>query len=171
MHGIKIDHYASLTMDAVPILNDLVGGVEVEVLDDFSGIDDRLVKGEKVTLMGDLALKYVRSRSGLEDSSNSSRMKRQQQYVNALYEKIKSSLEADADFALDAATAVSEYMVSDRSVTQMQTLADKFEEYEFMGIKSLKGESVHSGEYIEFHPDADALKGLVVDLFYDPKEK
>ncbi|MBR5774545.1 MAG: LCP family protein, partial [Clostridia bacterium] len=67
--GVKIDHYISITMDAVPRFNDMVGGVEVEVLDDFTGIDDTLIKGETVTLMGEHALNYVRTRYGLEDSS------------------------------------------------------------------------------------------------------
>ena len=40
LYGMEIDHYVSLTMDGVALLNDLVGGVTVEVLDDFSGIDD-----------------------------------------------------------------------------------------------------------------------------------
>ena len=34
---VKIDHYISLTMDSVAVMNDLVGGVEVTVLDDFLG--------------------------------------------------------------------------------------------------------------------------------------
>lgn len=52
LYGVDIDHYISITMDGVAILNDLVGGVEVEVMDDFSSIDSTLVQGETVTLMG-----------------------------------------------------------------------------------------------------------------------
>ena len=35
LSGVKINHYMSITLDAVPIMNDLVGGVTVEVLDDL----------------------------------------------------------------------------------------------------------------------------------------
>ena len=77
LYGVGIDHYISITMDGVAILNDLVGGVEVEVMDDFSSIDSTLVQGETVTLMGNHALTYVRTRGGLEDSSNLRRMERQ----------------------------------------------------------------------------------------------
>ena len=59
LYGVGIDHYISITMDGVAILNDLVGGVEVEVMDDFSSIDSTLVQGETVTLMGNHALTYV----------------------------------------------------------------------------------------------------------------
>ena len=92
---VKINRYISLTMDSVIAMNDLVGGVEVTVLDDFTGIDDTLVKGEQVTLKGEQALLYVRTRQGLEDSTNSSRMIRQQQYVDALASKITERIESD----------------------------------------------------------------------------
>ena len=98
--GVKINYTMSLTLDSVGIMNDLVGGVTVEILDDFSGVSgaDELVKGEKVTLKGDQALLYVRSRKGLEDSSNSARMERQRQYLSALREKMSDCAENDANF-------------------------------------------------------------------------
>lgn len=43
LKGIRIDHYLSVNMDAIPILNDAVGGVRVTVTDDFSGIDRKSV--------------------------------------------------------------------------------------------------------------------------------
>ena len=43
-----------------------------------------------MTLQGEQALRYVRTRYGLEDSTNSTRMARQQQYINALYAKALS---------------------------------------------------------------------------------
>ena len=76
LYGIEIDHYVAMTMGAIPYLNDLIGGVEVTVLDDFSGIDDSLVEGETITLKGEQALHYVRNRAELEDSTNLNRMKR-----------------------------------------------------------------------------------------------
>lgn len=168
--GMKVNHYVSVTMDAVVTLNDLVGGVEVVVLDDFTGIDSSLVKGETVTLMGEQALTYVRSRKGLEDSSNSTRMLRQQQYVQALYEAFKLRSENDDQFIVDASLKMSDYMVSDRSVTQLQALADKFGEYEFLGIRNIEGESVLGEELIEFYPDEDFVKEMVIELFYEPKK-
>lgn len=168
--GIKVNHYISLTMDSVATFNDLVGGVEVTVLDDFTGIDDTLVKGETVTLMGDHALHYVRTRYGLEDSSNSTRMERQQQYINALYEKTKQCIENDDEFIVEASLAMSEYIISDRSVSQLQDLAEKLNEYEFTGITGMEGESKLGETYIEFYPEEDSIKKIVVDLFCKPKD-
>ena len=168
--GMKVNHYASVTMDAVAAMNDLVGGVEVEVLDDFTGIDDSLVKGETVVLKGDQALKYVQTRQGLEDNTNSSRMNRQQQYVNGLYKAFNTCVKADDEFVVEASLKMSDYMVSDRSVTQLQALAEKFGGYEFVGIEALKGESKVGEKFMEFYPDKEAVKELIIKLFYEPKK-
>lgn len=166
--GVKVNHYASLTLDSVTVLNDLVGGVEVTVLDDFTGIDETLKVGESMLLTGDHALNYVRTRYGLDDSTNSNRMKRQEQYVNALYAKFKGCAEEDDGFIFNAATELSDHMISDRSVTQLEELAKKIEEYEFKGIVSVEGESRIGEEYVEFYPDEAALEKLVADVFYEP---
>lgn len=166
LQDVKIDHYLSLTMDAVPLLNDSVGGVEITVLDDFTGIDDTLVKGETVVLNGEQALRYVRARQGLEDSTNDARMARQRQYVRALYEKMLSSQRSNEDFMAQIVTSLSDYLVYDSSDQKMKELAEKFDEYEFLGIREIEGETKLGEEFMEFYPDEDSLKAIVVELFY-----
>lgn len=170
LKGIKVDHYLSLTMDAVLASCDLVGGVEVTVLDDFTGIDETLVKGEKVTLTGEQALRYVRTRYGLEDSTNSTRMARQQQYINALYDKIESLLEVDDAFLLKLVETMDDYVVYDSSDQRMMQLAEKFKDYEFMGTREIDGESKVVDEFMEFYPNEDSIFDVVIDLFYWPKK-
>lgn len=165
LQDVKIDHYLSLKLDAVPVVNDRVGGVTVEVLDDFTGIDDDLIVGNTVTLTGDQALTYVRTRYGLEDNTNSGRMERQKQYLDSLYSKFKECAANDNEFIVKVSMDVSDYLVSDCSITQLQNLADKFLSYEFTGIQSLKGESVPGERFMAFYPDEDELTKTVVELF------
>lgn len=169
LNGVKVNHYLSITMDAVPILNDLLGGVEVTVLDDFSGIDDTLIKGETVTLHGDHALTYVRERYGLEDSSNSTRMVRQRQYMTAVYDKAMLEIENDDNFVIEASSELADYIVSDRSVNQLQEIAKKLSQYKFTEIETLEGESVVKDGLMEFRPDADSIDKIVFELFYKKK--
>ncbi len=169
LNGVKVNHYLSITMDAVPILNDLLGGVEVTVLDDFSGIDDTLIKGETVTLHGDHALTYVRERYGLEDSSNSTRMVRQRQYMTAVYNKAMLEIENDDNFVIEASSKLADYIVSDRSVNQLQEIAKKLSQYKFTEIETLEGESVVKDGLMEFRPDADSIDKIVFELFYKKK--
>lgn len=169
LQGVKVDHYLSLTMDSVAVMNDFVGGVEVEVLDDFTGIDDTLIKGQKVTLKGEQALTYVRTRYGLEDSANTTRMERQKQYIKALYGKINSAKEADEMFLVKLVDAVDDHVAYDSSDKKMQAFAEKFEAYEFLGITDIQGEA-KIGEFYEFYPNEDALWELVIEQFYVPKK-
>ena len=167
--GVKVNHYMSLTMDSVSVMNDLVGGVEVTVLDDFTGIDDTLIKGEKITLKGEQALRYIRTRYGLEDSTNSARIARQQQYINALYDKTMSCIESDDKFVIELVDTMDDYAVYDSSDKKMQTFIDRFVEYEFLGFKEIEGESKLGEEFVEFYPDEDSIWKLVIDLFYTAK--
>ena len=166
----KINNYMSVTMDAVPILNDLVGGVEVEILDDFTGIDDSLIKGETVKLMGNQALTFVQSRKGVADSSNESRMGRQKQYLEALHKQTQECIKADDKFVVDTCVKLSEYIVSNCSVTQMQNLFSKISEYEFTSINYLEGESKAGERFLEFYPGEESVKSQVVSLFYEKKQ-
>ncbi len=163
---MKVNHYISVTMDAVPVFNDLVGGVEVEVLDDFSGIDDTLKKGETVTLQGEQALRYVRTRYGMEDSTNNTRMLRQQQYMENLLKKTQLCMENNENFIIDASVNIADYMVADRTVNQLQTLFNKLSSYSFNGIRSFEGDSFKGERFMEFYPDDDSIQEIVVDLFY-----
>ena len=169
LDGVDVDHYFALTMDAVAASCDAVGGVEVTVLDDFTGIDDTLVKGQTVKLTGDQALRYVRTRYGMEDSSNNARMERQQQYINALYEQIISNINADSGFVVKLVDAVDDYVVYDSSDRRMQQLIEKFDEYEFLGVRDLEGETKVGDEFMEFYPDEESVRKTVIELFYTPK--
>lgn len=170
LYGVDIDNYLSVTMDAVPVFNDLVSGVTLEVLDDFTGIDDTLIKGETVTLTGDQALRYVRSRYGMEDSTNAHRMKRQQQYVRALYEKTKETALQNEGFIAEATLKLSDYIVSNCTVNKLENLFGKISSYKFNGIRNIEGESQKGEEFIEFYPDEASLKSMVVELFYKPED-
>jgi LCP family protein required for cell wall assembly len=169
LYDVNIDHYVSVTMESVPLFNDLVGGVEVTVLDDFTGVDDELIKGETVTLMGEKVMTYIRTRKGLDDSSNSARMLRQRQYLNALYEKSLERSKVDETFILDAAVLMADYMVSDCASNQLTELAQTIVDYEFIGIKYIEGKNVVGKVHMEFYPEIDSIKKNVTELFCAPK--
>lgn len=167
LYGVEIDHYISMTMDGVAVLNDLVGGVTVEVLDDFSNVDSTLVQGETVTLRGEQALTYVRARGGMEDSSNLHRMERQRQYMAALQTQFAACAEKDAGFLLNALLQINAYMVSDCTVEQLSALTESIGDSDVQDIRTLEGEAVEGAEFMEFYPDETALQALVMDVFYE----
>ncbi len=169
LYDMPINHYASVTMDAVGIINNLVGGVTVTVLDDLSALDSALVQGETVTLQGDQALTYVRARMGLADPTNLNRMKRQQQYLTALQQKFTQELAENDDLSRQIVTAVSDDMVSDFTANSLSSFVDMATTYTFTPIREIAGEAVYSEDRSpEFYADEDALYRMVVDIFYLP---
>lgn len=163
-----IEHYMSVTMDSVPLINDKLDGVEVTVLDDFTGIDDTLVKGEAVTLRGDHALTYVRTRYGMDDSTNSTRMVRQRQYLESLFSKAKAVTTQDQSVIIDILEAMDSKMVTDYDAIELSELATALTEYEYVEIYYLEGESSKGDRYIEFYPTEASIEKAVVDLYYHP---
>ncbi len=168
--GITVDHYVSVTMDAVSVFNDYLGGIELTVLDDFTGIDDTLVEGETVKLMGEHALNYVRIRRGLDNSTNARRMVRQRQYLEALYAKTVESVNNDDSFIVNAGVKLADYIVSDCSANTLQELAEQITGYQFVEICELEGRIVVGDEHMEFYPDDKSIEETVVKLFYEIAE-
>lgn len=167
LHGVKIDHYLSLTMDAVGILNDFAGGVTVEIMDDFSSVSPDLVQGEVMTLNGQQALTYCRARGGLEDSSNLRRMERQRQYLQAFQSQVVKNQQDDPEFFAHAFAQVSDYLQSDLTGNQMSAISERMSEYTFEGFDVLEGKAVKGEKYMEFFPDEDSLMETVLRLYFE----
>ena len=170
LYGMKIDNYLSLTMGGITALNDTVGGVTVTIEDDFSGVDDTLVKGETVTLMGEHAFHFVHDRYSLKDDTNVSRMRRQATYMTALVSKLREKLAEDDAFILELYNAVADYLITDCDINDLGEISENLSTYGLDGIVTPEGENVH-GEYMEFYPDEAALQQLIADLFYVPVEE
>ena len=170
LYGVDIDHYVSVTMDAVQTLNDLIGGVTVTVLDDFSGIDPALEKGKEITLHGAQALTYVRTRMGLDDSTNLHRMERQRQYMTAFHEQFEKSITDSQELLPLALMEISSYMVSDCTADQLLELYDRLNLCDTADILTLEGEAVKEEKYMAFYPDEELLRATVIDIFYERKE-
>ncbi|MBE6638190.1 MAG: hypothetical protein E7616_01860 [Ruminococcaceae bacterium] len=167
--GVPIDHYISLTMDSAAIINDLVGGVTVEVLHDFSDVDPELVKGQTVTLHGEQALRYVRGRENVEEQSNVQRMERQRQYLTALREQIKLYMKNDPEFSAEMVLELSDHMVSNYAIDVMDDVAKELMKHNITQIHTIDGELKTGEAHMEFYPDDTAIRQLVVDLFYELK--
>ena len=168
--GARIDHYVSVTMEAIPIYTDLLGGVTLEILEDFSNVDPSLVKGESMTLTGEQAMTYIRSRYGMDDPTNQSRMKRQKQYLEAVYAKTRDVTAEDETFLSRAALKMTNYLVSDCSGNKLESLLDRLSGYELDAILDIDGENRVGEEFMEFYPNSDSVMEVVVECFYELKQ-
>jgi LCP family protein required for cell wall assembly len=170
LYGMEVDHYITLTMDAVPVLNDWAGGVTVNVLDDFAGIDDTLVKGRRVRLEGQHALTYVRTRFGLDDSSNLHRMERQRQYASAWVQAAKPRLN-DPQAIAELVTGMGDFYRTDCTAEELEAFAGSLSQAANTPVQELPGQAIRGEDYMEFHVDEAALQQQILDLFYIPLGK
>lgn len=166
--GIRIDYYIAMHMDAIAILNDAVDGVTVQVTEDFSASDSDIPMGE-VTLRGQQAVDFVRFRKNVGDELNVSRMERQLEYVSAFFTELQKKLEESSGFVLDAYDRTADYIVTDCSETVLSSMFDRYSDYELEELQTLPGENRKGEAYMEFYPDEEALRELVLELFYAPK--
>lgn len=167
LFGVEIDHYIAVTMDAVPIMNDWVGGVEVEVKDDFTGIDDTLKLGSMVKLQGDRALTYVRTRRGLEDSTNLHRMERQRQYAAAWMAQAQPYLQ-DPQAVTELVLSLGAYHYTDYTVEEFVQFGNMLTDNGKLMSYELPGENVLGEVFMEYHVDDAKLADMVLNLFYLP---
>ena len=169
LYGIKIDYYVSMKMDAIGLINDAVGGVKVMVTDDFSAVDSTITKGE-VTLNGQQAINFVRTRGGVGDQLNLSRMERHNAYMTGFMDALGYKMDSDASFVLDIHSMVGDYIVTDCSAKGLSAIADRYGEYRLGDIVTLPGENVKGKQYMEYHLDEDALDEIILEYLYSPKK-
>lgn len=168
-YGLPIQGYFAVNTSAITIINDMIGGVELSLLDDFTFVDPSYVKGATVKLQGSFAETYLRSRMDVGDGTNVSRMERQQQYLAALASQTLGAVRKDLTFPVSIYQTVTDYMVTDVTADEVSYLATQAIGYTLDDnfIRNISGESVAGDVYMEFHVDEKAFYELILDVFYD----
>lgn len=168
LYGIQIDYYVTLNMDAIGILNDAVGGVTVTVTDDFSEIDPTITMGE-VTLRGEQALRYVRTRQGVGSQLNLNRMERHQEYMTGFMNAMQDCLNQDSAFVAGVYSDVSDYMVTNCSMKILSALMERYRQYGLGDVVSVEGENVKGEQFMEYYVDEEKLDSVILNYLYEPK--
>lgn len=158
-----IDGYLSLNMGGIGILVDLVGGVTLKVTSDFSAVDPSLVEGETITMTGQQALEFVRTRQGVDDQTNLARMARQRQFLTAFEEKLRAM---DPEFAVTAYDAMAEYIITDIASGTAVEIAERLKKYKKLPLLTIDGENTVEDGYWAYYLDPDSLQETILQLFY-----
>ena len=171
LYNVPVDNYICLAMGGIQAINDAVGGVTVKIEDDFTGVDDTLIKGQTVTLMGEHAEAFVRGRSYMPgDQRNTSRMRRQAAYMTAFVRQLGAKLKEDEAIIFDVYDAAADYLLTDYDINGLNELSETFSDYELVDVLTPEGENVVEG-YEYFYLDERALRDTIAELFYIPAEE
>lgn len=171
LYGMPIHGYGALDMESISTLNDAVGGIEVTIPEDMTKYNKNWTEGSLVLLEGKEALTYLQRRdfTSKELGTNLRRMERQKQYMSAFIQQLKLKTKEDITFPLALYNAVEKHMVTSFTADEITYLASTFLGYEFSmeNILSLPGESVMGEKNEEYHVDDEALRQIIIEVFYE----
>lgn len=166
--GMPVDFYLAMNLDGIAALNDMAGGVTVTLADDFSTQDPAMAQGSTLTLHGDQAEIYVRSRRDVGTGTNEARMVRQEQYVTKLFTQLDTQMRSDQSFSGTMFDTLSPYLTTSIGRGRLINVVWLAKNYARLEPLSISGEHrVGSDGFMQFYADEASLYETVLDLFYE----
>ena len=123
LYDLEIQSYIAVDIEGILQANEAVGGVTVNSLVDVKMPDGTFVhKGDRITLHGKNAERYIRTR-GQEIDANAPRMERQKQYLTEFSKLVVQKSKSDFTYPAALFSSLSPYMVTDMEITDVTALA------------------------------------------------
>lgn len=174
LYNVPIDKYFALDLSGIAPLNDAVGGVTLTPT--YSIPDKGIQEGVPVTLKGDMAEAYVRTRDMDHATSALERGDRQVQYVKAFADALLPVIKKDFGVVSDLYNTAKQYSQTNLSLNNVTYLASvmlsngitNFKTYTLDGTVDLRAPDPSKPDYVNayFTPDEDKLMQTVLDVFY-----
>lgn len=167
---VPINEYLITNRDSMKYINDIVDGVTVTVPnDDMIEIYPEMKKGAEVALDDINVVDYLRHRDITIDFSNEGRIDRQRSYIFSFITKLRTMLPDQVETIWKRLDDMSDYLqtsVTKNKYIQYANLLNTVG-YDDRDYYKLEGEDRTSEVYDQFYVDEEALRQLVVDLFYE----
>lgn len=165
---LPIQRYCAINFQALPALNDAIGGVDLVSIETVHWWNGSFYEGQQLHLEGQSALDYVRQRDETIPKSSMGRLERQKQYITCYLEQAKEAVSKDLTLPVKMFQSLTENMCTDVTVADITYLVPELLEMDISldNIGMVPGEVITGGEHEEYHVDTEALKQLVVETFY-----
>lgn len=170
--GINISSYVTIEMDGVEKLTDMVGGIELNSIEDIVTKRLTATKGQKIKLNGAKATAYIQYR-GDDIEANSRRMQRQKQFLSALMNKTGNAVLDNFSNLTKYYNTLSPYFSTNVSFAQITYLAQNCLSLNFgdaLDYKTIDGTLTQGEKWVEFIADEESVLQTVIDVFYVPEE-
>ena len=138
---MDIDNYYTINMEDIGLINDVIGGVTVEIQTDLTSVDPAFVKGATVHLDSEQAEKFVRARMNVGDGTNKERMARQTQYMKSAYNMVIERLRQEPEFFNDVYNQLSSKIEKGETDSTISVLTNQLVQYDNLGILQIDGET------------------------------
>ena len=171
LYGVPINTYVALNLDGIAKLNDCIGGVSLTCPNDFG----KYTKGESITLHGEEAQGFIRSREHTL-TGDENRRERQISYVKAyVSQTAKMSIKAPSTLKTVYNTGKG-YTVTNLTLSRglffsTVILSNPAEIMNFQNVVTLKGKVKEDKlHYAQTVLDEKALLETVLDIYYIPEK-
>lgn len=180
LYQLPIHGVTAIGYDAIAKINDKVGGVEVEVLEDII-YDPEMVKGNKIRLSGEQAFLYLQYRDVTKAGSPTARLMRQKQYLTSFAVEAKKQIKANPLMVAELYQSLANYMNTDITLDEAVYMAAEILDYRFdaEAINILKGEDrlvpyINEEGKEDFYDDYylydESIRETVIKVFYKEVE-
>lgn len=173
LYNVPIQKYFALDLDGIAPLNDAIGGVSLVSQFDFP--DYGIKVGDEVTLKGDMAEAYVRTRRMDTIDASIKRSERQIQYVKAYANQALPSVVSDFSTVSRLYNTAGDYSRTNLTLSNATFLASlllqkgvtDFETYSIKGkVKAADDPLLPDVVHAEYYPDEDSVMETVLAVFY-----
>ena len=167
---INIDHYVVVNLSAFRRIIDSMGGIPINITEEFVFEKGKVIKPGKQTLNGEKAEWFVRERHNRGDGSDISRIKMQRVFLAAFVERVKTlGVKKIVSSVIPAFVKDIDNLSSDMTVNQMSDYAKMFINIpqsnirihmipgEGYGFLNAKGKCINSVYAIHAQSTADLL--------------
>ena len=146
LYGVPIHGYLSIDIDGISVLTEAVGGVEVELLEDFTAVDAEMTKGAIYTLDGEKAELY--------------------QFISAYAKAVKEKIKEEPGYLPELLKGVRNHTSMDMTDRECLYVANTLLKagIEVTDIETIAGGAEEEG----FRPDPKELKRLVQEIYFVP---
>ncbi len=165
IYNIPIHAYYAIDLSAIKILNDDIGGVTLTPEYTFA----EFVKGQQITIKGDLAESFVRHRDTRLVDDNLRRMACQRLYITSFANQIVPAIRKDLRIPFQLYQDSSRYTVTNINISDLTYLASTMA-LDFSGLDLVTTEGAYKmvagDESAQFHLKKDKFFETILSIYY-----
>ncbi len=153
---------------AGPAGTDALDGVTVTIPEDMTSVNPEWITGNTVTLRGQDAETFVRTRKTVGEGSNKERMTRQGIYMRSAISRMREQLSQNSEFSSTLLSTLKNSVTTNLSDQTLLTELNDARAYEVLPIDYLPGEYVTAENgFVEFYPEEGSGTAWMMNHLYN----
>ncbi len=176
-YDLPIHGACAVSYDAIGIVTDKLGGIEVTISEDMTAYQKNYTIGNRITLTGKNVIPYLRYRDNSELGSPTMRLTRQKEFMRVAIAKAIEKVKENPVIVSDIYQAIIPYMNTDITLDKAVYLVAESIDYSITDSsfyqltgedKKVDFENAKSAKdfYNDFYLDEELLKKNIMEIFY-----